>query len=86
MKEKEITHQLVTPHNHRANIAERAIQTFKQHFKAILASVDPEFPIEQWDQLLNQAELTLNLLRSARMNAKLSAHAFMNGEFNFQVT
>ena len=86
MKEKEVAHQLVTPHNHRANIAERAIQTFKQHFKAILASVDPEFPIEQWDRLLNQAELTLNLLRSARMNPKLSAHAFINGEFNFQAT
>ena len=32
--------QLVPPDNHRQNLAERAIQTFKTHFKAILAGVD----------------------------------------------
>jgi hypothetical protein len=32
--------QLVPPNNHRQNLAERAIQTFKNHFKAIIAGVD----------------------------------------------
>ena len=31
---------LVPPHNHRANAAERAIATFKEHFIAGLATVD----------------------------------------------
>ena len=86
MNKKEIQHQLVPPHNHRANSAERAIQTFKSHFKSILATVDPDFPIAQWDLLLPQANLTLNLLRSARTNPKLSAHAYLFGNFDFSAT
>jgi hypothetical protein len=37
--------QLVPPNNHRQNLAGRAIQTFKNHFKAILAGVDDSFPM-----------------------------------------
>ena len=35
---------LVEPHNHRINAAERAIQTFKDHFISALATTDSEFP------------------------------------------
>ena len=35
--------------------------------------MDPDFPIREWDHLLTQAEITINLLRSARTNPKLSA-------------
>ena len=31
--------------------------------------------VAEWDRLLFQAELTLNLLRSSRVNPKLSAYA-----------
>ena len=55
--------QLVLPDNHRRNLAERAIQTFKCHFKAVLAGVDDSFPMRLWDNLLPQTVLTLNLLR-----------------------
>ena len=34
MAKKKTKYQLVPPHNHRANASERAIQTFKNHFKA----------------------------------------------------
>ena len=71
------TFQLVPPHTHQANTAERAIQTFKNHFKAGLTSLNPDFPVTEWDRLLNQAFLTLNLLRSARVNPSLSAYAFI---------
>jgi hypothetical protein len=37
----DIDYQLVPPHLHRRNAAERAIQTFKEHFVAGLSSVDP---------------------------------------------
>ena len=78
--------QLVPPHVHRANAAERAIQTWKNHFKAGLATIDPEFPLLEWDRLIEQAELTLNLLRSSRSNPKLSAYAYMFGEFDYNKT
>jgi len=84
MQKVKTSHQLVPPHNHRANASERAIQTFKNHFKAGLGSVDPDFPMGEWDRLLPQAFLTLNLLRRSRINPKLSAHAFIFGQFDFQ--
>ena len=66
MEKENITYQLVPPHNHRANAAERAIQTFTSHFKSILATADPDFPLAQWDLLLPQTNLTLNLLCASR--------------------
>ena len=86
MEDNNTTYQLVPPHDHRNNLAERAIQTFKHHFKAGLASTDPNFPLSEWDRLLEQANITLNLLRSSRVNPKLSAYTYLFGEFNFNAT
>ena len=86
MQNENIKYQLVPPHNHRANRAERAIQTFKYHLKAGLATVDPDFPVAQWDRLLDQAEITLNLLRNANCNPKLSSYAYLFGPFDFNKT
>ena len=77
---------LVEPHNHRVNAAERAIRTFKNHFIAGLCSADPHFPISQWHKLLEQATLTLNLLRTSRINPLKSAHADSFGDFDFNET
>ena len=75
--------QLVPPDNHRRNAAERAIRTFKSHFLSCLATCPKEFPIREWDRLIPQAVLTLNLLRTARTNTNLSAHAYLNGIHDF---
>jgi hypothetical protein len=40
----DIAYQLVPPHCHRRNAAERSIRTFKEHFVAGLSSVDPPPP------------------------------------------
>eukprot|EP00956_Cyclotella_meneghiniana_P012441 scaffold17655_cov44-Cyclotella_meneghiniana.AAC.1 len=40
IEEANMTYQLATPHMHRANIAERSIQTAKNHLKSILAGLD----------------------------------------------
>ena len=85
-QEAEVTFQLVTPYKHRNNQAERAIQTFKHHFKAGLASVDPNFPLAEWHRLILQANITLNLLRNARVNPKLSAYAYIFGNYDFSAT
>ena len=86
MQKRKTKFQLVPPHNHRANASEQAIQTFKNHFKSGLASLDPDFPMREWDRLLNQAFLTLNLLRPSRINPALSAYAYLFGLFNFDAT
>ena len=65
---------------------ERAIQTFKHHFLSGLASLPPDFPLVEWDCLLLQALITLNLLRSSRANPKLSAHAYLHGVFDINKT
>ena len=79
---KNCTIQLVPPDNHRRNLAERAIQTFKNHFKSILAGVDDTFPMHLWDRLLPQAILTLNLLRQSNV-APTVAYQYVDGTFDF---
>jgi hypothetical protein len=76
--------QLVPPHVHRRNAAERAICTFKDHFLAILAGTEPTFPANRWDLLLPHAELTLNLLRPSTTTT--SAWHALFGVFNFDAT
>ena len=44
--EEKIDYQLVAPCGH-CKAAERGIQTFKEHFKAGLASVNPNFPLSK---------------------------------------
>ena len=39
--------------------------------------------MQEWDRLLVQVELTINLLRNARLNPKLLAWAFLSGNFDF---
>jgi hypothetical protein len=82
----DIVYQLVLPHCHRRNSAERAIRTFKEHFVAGLSSVDPSFPMHLWDRLLPQAEITLNLLRTSRLHPQLSAAAHYHGLVDYNKT
>ena len=83
MTEESIDWQLATPYLHRTNAAERAIRTFKNHFLAGLATTHPNFPISEWDKLLPQATITLNLLQNSRVNPKLSSYAYLFGPYNF---
>jgi hypothetical protein len=62
IQSKAINIQLVPPHNHQANAAKCAIATFKEHFIAVLATVDMLCPLQLWDEFLPQVELTLNML------------------------
>ena len=48
-----------------------------------LATCDPDFPMREWDRLIEQAELTLNLLRNARANPTLSSWAYLFGNHDF---
>ena len=86
MTEKKERFQLVPPHLHRRNSAERAIQMFKNHFIAGLASVKKNFPFRIWCRLLPHCLLALNLLCPSRINPKLSAYSQLHGAFDFNRT
>jgi hypothetical protein len=85
-KTNNVDFQLVPPHMHRRNAAERAIRTWKNHFVSGLCSTDSRFPLHLWDRLLAQATITLNLLRPSRRNPKVSAYTMLEGTFDFNKT
>jgi hypothetical protein len=62
-------HLILPPHINRLNDAERAIQTFKNHFIAGICSI---FPLKFQDKLLPQTAITLNILRTSRINPPCS--------------
>ena len=86
MHNNQVKFQLVPPHLHRRNAAERAIGIWKEHFISLLATTDPQFPMHLWCRLIDQATTTLNLLRPSRINPRLSAEAQLNGAFDYNAT
>ena len=86
IKSHNSNYQLVPPYQHRQNAAEKAIRTVKNHLLSGLATCHKNFPITEWDRLLPQAEITLNLLRNSRVNPTLSAWEFLNGPMDFNKT
>ena len=85
-KEIQVEYQLVPPNIHQCNAAERAIHTYKNHLIAGLYTCDPKSTSREWDWLLPQCNITINLLRPARRNPSLSAYAALLGNFNFNAT
>ena len=83
LTEKDCELMLVGPHNHRVNAAERAIQTFKDHFISALAVTDSEFPLQLWDKLTSQVETTLNLMRESHINPRISAYEAIWGPYDW---
>jgi hypothetical protein len=47
MEKHNMNYQIAAPCDHRLNFAERAIQTFKNHFVSTLHGCDPAFPSNQ---------------------------------------
>jgi hypothetical protein len=75
--------QLVEPHNHHVNAAERAIQTFKNCFIGALGTTDAVFPIQLWDKLTPQVRDSINLLWRSRVNPNHSAYKALEGPYNW---
>ena len=71
---------------HRRNIAEKGIQTFKGHFISVLAGIADDFPIREWDELLPQTIVTLNLMRQSNVAPNVSAYAYHHGSFDYNRT
>ncbi len=75
--------QLAPPNIHRTNKAERAIRTFKNHFIAGLSTTSKDFPLDAWDELIDQMELTVNLLRGSNVNPYVSAWQQIHGPYEY---
>jgi hypothetical protein len=75
--------QLVEPHNHCVNAAERAIQTFKDAFIVALATTKCNFPLQLWDRITPQVQDILNLMRASRINPDILAHKAINGPYDW---
>ena len=86
LRDSSIMFQLVPPHLHHTNAAERAIQTYKYQLITRLSSCDPNFPLHLWDRLITHDTLTLNLLCSSRLNPRPLEESQLNGVFDFNRT
>ena len=78
---KDNTHQSLPPYIHIWNTAERAICTFKSHLCARLATLDPNYPMSQWERFSHQDDESLNLLNISRVNLNLSSDIYLLGTF-----
>ena len=83
IEENEATHKLVPPGDHRHNITKKYIQTYKNHFFAVLTGLHKSFPIRLWCQFLLQAEIQLNLQRQYAITPKISACVLFHIPHNF---
>ena len=81
--DNEMQYELVPAGQHRRNVAEKAIQTWKAHFISVLCGVSLSFPMNLWDTMLEQVDMTCNMQRMSNANPKVSAHAYLNGPHDF---
>ena len=85
-EDSDIQFQLVPPHMHQRNAAERAVRTFKNHFISAICTVDPLLQFYLWDRLLPQVTTTLNMLRQSRLNPGIPAYEQVDGIQIFEQT
>ena len=81
--ENEMEYQLVPPHDHRRNIAEKAIQVFKDHFVSVLCGTNDKFPMKLWCCILRQVQHQLNMLQVSRVDPSKSSFDVLNGSHNY---
>jgi len=83
IQENDMEYELVPKGQHRRNIAERAIQTWKSHAIGALSGVSPNFPLGLWDELLPQLDMQVNLLRFSNVAPKVCSWTVLNGPHDF---
>ena len=67
------------PINHHVNAAERAIQTFKNHFISGLYSTYIEWPFQLWNKITEQAVITCKTLRTSCIDPRKSSYHQLHG-------
>ena len=72
-----MTYELVLPNDHRRNLAEKAIQTWKDHFIGVLSGTYDSLPLPLWCQIIPQAERQLLFMRQSYANPMISAYTYL---------
>ena len=83
IRELGMLYQLVPTDDHRRNIAERAIQIWKNHFVGVLSGTAATFPLHIWCQAIPQDERQLILLSMSNVNPKISSYAHVYGQHDY---
>ena len=71
---------------HIINTIERVISTCKNNFISGISVTDKLLPMQLWFGILDQAHITLNMIRPSRRNPKISVQEMMEGNFDFNKT
>ena len=83
IREVGMSYQFMPPNYHRCNIAERAIQTWKNHFSGVLNGAAATFPLHMWCQAILQAKRLLMLLSMSNVNPKIRSYAHVYGQHDY---
>ena len=78
-----MTFQLVPPDNHRCHLAEKAIQTWRDHFIGVVSRTTATFPVHLWCQEIPEPEQQLFLLRQPHVHTKVSVYAQVYGPHDY---
>ncbi len=78
-----MTYNLVPPNNYQRNLAEKAIQMFKDHMVSVLSGCSPTMLMHLWCQLLPQIKCQLLLLCQSKANPNILAYSHMYGHKDY---
>ena len=78
-----MNYQLLPPKNHRRNIAKKSIQTWKDHFVAVLSGTADNFPLHLWCQIIPHMEHQLNLITQSHALPHTSTYALLYGHLDY---
>ena len=83
ISENDADYELVPKGQHRRNIAERGIQTWKSHAIGVFSGFPTEAPLFLWDEMLPQIDMQVNLLRFSNVNPTVCSNTVLNGVHDF---
>ena len=83
IKNTSMNYQLIPLDDKQHNLAEKAIQMWKDHFIGVMSGTAENFPTHLWCQSIPQAERQLLLLQKSNVNPKISTYAHVYGPYNY---
>ena len=81
--ENELEYELVPKGQHRRNIAEKAIQTWKAHTIGVLSGLPDSFPLFLWDEMLPQLDMQVNMLCFSIVSPTVCSWTVLKGTHDF---
>ena len=86
IRETHMTFQNVPLDDNHRNLADKAIQTWKDHFIGVMSGTAEAFPAHLWCQKISQAEQQVFLFRKSNINTKVSAYSQVYGTHDYNAS